>query len=193
MNIVIKPEITTKDFEKMIEPEMDKSIKHFEKEMLAIRTGRATTSMVEDIKVNCYGDIMKMKEVAAISTPEARLIVIQAWDKSLLPDIEKAINESDLGAAPVNNGELIRITLPMMSSERRSEMTKTLHKKLEECKTGIRNVRKDFQNHVRDAEKKKVLTEDYAKKLLDVLQKETDKFIAKSDQLSAKKEDELKG
>lgn len=193
MNIVLKPELTTKDFEKMISPEMDKAVKHFEKDILTIRTGRANPAMVEDLKVTCYGDsVMKIKEVAGISTPDARLIVIQPWDKSVLADIEKAITTSDLGLSPVNTGELIRIQLPMMSSERRDELVKTLHKKLEECRTAIRNIRKDFQNHVRDAEKKRVFSEDYSKTLLDILQKETDKFIAEAEKVSSKKETEIK-
>lgn len=194
MNIIIKPEITAKEFEKMIAPEMDKAIKHLEKELLTIRTGRSNPAMVEDLKVVCYGDsVMALKELAAISTPDARLIVIQAWDKTVLADIEKAITASDLGLNPINTGELIRIQLPMMSVERREELVKTLHKKLEECRTAIRNVRKDFQNEVRDSEKKRVLSEDFAKTLLDVLQKETDKFIAEAEKVAAKKETDIRG
>lgn len=193
MNIKISAETTSKDFENMLTPEMDKPIKHFEKELVAIRTGRANPNMVEDIKVEAYGDTMKVKELGSITAPEARLLVIQAWDKSMLENIEKAIQASDLGVNPVNNGELIRIQLPMMSSERRSDLVKTLHKKLEESKAGIRNVRKDFQNHVRDAEKKKDISEDFAKTLLDILQKTTDKFIEKAENISSKKEAEIKG
>lgn len=194
MNIVIKPEMTSKDFEKMIAPEMDKAIKHFEKDLLTIRTGRANPAMVEDLKITCYGDsVMTLKELAAISAPDARLITIQAWDKSVLGDIEKAILASDLGFTPTNTGDLIRIQLPMMSTERREELIKTLHKKLEECRAAIRNIRKDFQNAVRDADKKKIVSEDFAKTLLDVLQKETDKFIADAEKIAAKKETDIKG
>lgn len=194
MNIVITSDISVKDFEKLIAPEMDKAVKHFEKDILTIRTGRANPAMVEDVKVACYGDsVMKLKELAAISAPDARLIVIQAWDKTVLADIEKALLSSDLGVSPVNTGELIRIQLPMMSTERREELTKSLHKKLEECRAAIRNIRKDVQNHVRDAEKKKVLSEDFAKNLLDALQKETDKFIAEAEKVSSKKEADIKG
>lgn len=181
------------DFKKAVAPEMDKHIKHFQKDLLTIRTGRASSSLVEELLVDCYGSKMKLKELAAISTPEARLIVIQAWDKSVLGDIEKAILTSDLGITPVNNGDLIRIQLPMMSSERRDELVKLLNKKLEECKAHIRNTRKDFQNSVRDAEKKKVLSEDFAKTLLDILQKETDAFIGEAEKIANKKEEEIKG
>jgi ribosome recycling factor len=191
--INITPNTYTDDFQKALSPEMEKHIKHFQKELVTIRTGRANASLVEDLLVECYGSKMKLKELGSITTPEARLIVIQAWDKSLLNEIEKAITSSGLGLNPVNNGDLIRIQLPMMSSERRDELIKVLNKKLEECKAHIRNTRKDFQNSVRDAEKKKVISEDFQKKLLDILQKETDKFIAEAEKISSKKEDEIKG
>lgn len=181
------------DFKKAIAPEMDKHIKHFQKELLTLRTGRASTSLVEELLIDCYGSKMKLKELASISAPEARLIVIQAWDKSILGDIEKAILTSDLGITPVNNGDLIRIQLPMMSSERRDELVKLLNKKLEECKAHIRNTRKDFQNSVREVEKKKVISEDFAKTLLEILQKETDAFISEAEKVANKKEEEIKG
>ncbi|OGT35257.1 MAG: ribosome recycling factor [Gammaproteobacteria bacterium RIFCSPHIGHO2_12_FULL_37_14] len=181
------------DFKKSVAPEMDKHLKHFQKELLTIRTGRANSSLVEDLLVDCYGSKMRLKELGSITTPEARLIVIQAWDKSILSDIEKAISTSDLGLNPINNGDLIRIQLPMMSSERRDELTKILHKKLEECRSHIRNCRKDFQNSVRDSEKKKAISEDFAKQLLEILQKETDRFIAEAEKISTKKEEEIRG
>ena len=191
--INITPNISSDDFQKAITPEMQKHIQHFQKELTAIRTGRASSSLVEDLLIECYGSKMKLKEVASIATPEARLIVIQPWDKSILGDVEKGISTSELGLTPVNNGELIRIQLPMMSTERRDELIKLLNKKLEECKAHIRNSRKDFQNGVRDAEKKKTISEDFAKRLLDVLQKETDKFIAEAEKNSSKKEQDIKG
>ncbi|OGB83860.1 ribosome recycling factor [candidate division TM6 bacterium RIFCSPHIGHO2_12_FULL_32_22] len=191
--INITPNTYSDDFQKAIAPEMQKHIQHFQKELTAIRTGRASSSLVEDLLIECYGSKMKLKEVASIATPEARLIVIQPWDKSILGDVEKGILTSELGLTPVNNGELIRIQLPMMSTERRDELIKLLNKKLEECKAHIRNARKDFQNSVRDAEKKKAISEDFAKSLLDILQKETDKFIAEAEKNSSKKEQDIKG
>jgi ribosome recycling factor len=182
----------TKPFETFINAEMEKSIKHFEKEVAKIRTGRAHTSMVEDIKVACYGSLMPLKETAAISAPEASLLVIQPWDKTIIPEIEKAIIASDLGINPLNDGTIIRLPLPRMSSARREELSKMLGQRLEECKIGIRNVRKEVHTLVRDTEKNKKISEDYGKRLQDLLQKVTDKFTELAEKMAAKKDLELK-
>lgn len=181
-----------KGFENVVKGAMDKPIKHFEKELAAMRTGRAATSLVENIKVECYGQLMPVKELATLATPDARLITIQPWDKSVITEIEAAIGSSDLGVTPANDGNIIRIQLPQMSAARRDEMVKTLGKKTEECKVNVRNVRKDFHNLVREAEKKKTVSEDFAKRINDLLQKITDQFIEKADQLHNKKESELR-
>jgi ribosome recycling factor len=181
-----------KDFEQAISVEMDKTVKFFEKELLKIRSGKAHTSMIEDIKVNSYGTMMPLKQVAALSAPDVNLLVIQPWDKGIIGDIEKAISTSDLEVTPVNDGNVIRIQLPRLSTERREELIKTLGKKLEETKVTLRNVRKDFHNLIREAEKGKKISEDYSKRLQDVLQKFTDKIIEMIDKLSKKKEDEIR-
>lgn len=183
-----------KDFEKAINTEMDKVIKHFERELVSIRTGRAHTGLVEDIKVSCYDgtSTLSMKECSAISTPDARLILIQPWDKGILADIEKAIIASDLGINPVNDGNVIRIVLPEMSSARRDELVKLLHKKLEDARIGVRNIRKDFHNLVRDSQKNKTISEDHSRRLSDSLQNLTDKFIALLEKMAEKKELEVK-
>jgi ribosome recycling factor len=184
---------TNKDFEKAIALEMQKPIEHFERELLKFRTGRASASMVEDVKVACYGDsVMNLRELAAISAPEARLLVIQPWDKGLIKDIEKALLSCELGVTPLNDGEIIRIQLPQMSTARREELLKSLHKKLEECRVAIRNVRKDFQALVRAAEKNHAISEDFAKLLLDVLQDGTDKSVALAEKVAKQKEDHLR-
>lgn len=177
----------SKSFEALVKKEMENPIKHFEKELLGIRTGRASTAMLENIKVESYGQLMPLRDLATLSAPDARLLTIQPWDKSIIGDIEKALSTSDLGASPVNDGTLIRIQLPQMSASRREELVKILGKKTEECKVSIRNIRKDFHNEVRDAEKKRILSEDFSAKLSEVLQKVTDSFIAKADQMSEKK------
>jgi|SRR5579872_256483 len=178
-----------KSFQVPMEAEMQKSIVHFERELLKIRSGRAHTSMVENILVPCYGQApVPLKNVASLAAPEARLITIQPWDNAILDDIEKALKESELGISPVNDGAIIRIQLPNISSDRRDELVKILHKKLEECKVAIRNVRKEFHNIVRDSKKDKVISENFFNRLSDVLQEITDKFTAKADQLSKKKE-----
>ena|SRR3990167_4178831 len=185
-------ETTLPQFEQAIKPEMDKAIKHFEHEISKLRTGRASTALVEDLKVLSYGALMPLKEIAAISTPDVRLIVIQPWDKSIIAEIEKTIQNSDLGINPLNDGTIIRLQLPQMSAERREELTKVLSKKEEESKIIVRNVRKDFQTIIRDAEKKKVVSEDISKKLQTALQKQTDNFIANIETISKKKAVEIK-
>lgn len=192
MNVGIIESGNLKQFEKEIESQMDKHIKYFEKEIQKLRTGRAHPSMVEDIKVSAYGTTVALKEVGSISVPEAALIVIQPWDKSIINEIEKAIGTSDLGVTPQNDGDVIRIKLPPMSSSRRDELVKFLNQKLETCKIAIRNVRKEIQNKIREIEKSKNISEDLAKKLQEILQKITDKFIKLSDTISATKEGEIK-
>lgn len=183
---------TPKDFESALKPEMEKALEFLKKELLKLRTGRSNPGMIENLRVQCYGSDMSLKELAAISAPDARLLVVQPWDKSVINNIEKALQSSDLGLTPVNDGELIRIQLPYLSTERREELTKVLHKKLEECRIAIRNVRKEFQNAVRDAEKDKDISIDYSKRLLANLQIITDKHIETAETLAEKKEQEIK-
>lgn len=192
MKIQLTEGASTKQFEKDIETEMDQHIKHFEKELIKIRTGRAHPAMVEDIKVNAYGSLMPLREVAAISAPDVGLLLIQPWDKTLIDDVEKSLAQSDLGVTPANDGNVIRIALPKMSTSRRDELTKILAQKLEACKVSVRNVRKEVQNIIRDTEKSKKISEDYGRRLQDSLQKITDKFIENSDKMAAKKESEIK-
>lgn len=190
---IVITENDIKSFQTPMEAEMAKAIKHFEGELIKIRTGRAHTSMVEDLPVSCYGQApMALKSYASIAAPDARLITIQPWDASILADIEKALKTSDLGVNPINDGAMIKIVLPEMSSARREELVKILGKKLEECKVAVRNVRKDFNNLLRDAKKEKKISENFFNRLEDVLQKVTDSFIDKADQLSEKKEKELR-
>lgn len=190
--IEITAETNSKDFEIALLPEMEKPIEHLKKELIKIRTGRANPAMLDGIRVACYGSEMPLKELGIVSAPDARLLVIQPWDKSVIADIEKAILASDLGVNPTNDGEVVRIQLPQMSQERRVELAKVLSKKLEECRTAIRNVRKDFQNAVREAEKSHKISEDFAKRLLVVLQDHTDKHTATAENLAKKKEEEIK-
>lgn len=182
----------TPAFEKAMKEELDKSIKHFEHELLSVRTGRAHPSLVEDVKVNCYGNTaMRLKETASITTPEARSIIISPWDKAVLGDIEKALTQSDLGITPINDGNIIRINLPEMSTQRREEIAKILAKKLEDTKIAIRNVRRDFNNLVKDSLKDKHISEDHSRRLETLLQKITDEYTKRSDSLAEKKKQEI--
>ncbi len=182
-----------KSFQTPMETEMQKVIKHFETELLKIRTGRAHTSLVEDIQVVGYtGTPMSINKVAVLAAPESRLITIQPWDTSMIDPIEKAILASDTGLTPVNDGKIIRINLPEMSTSRRDELVKILQKKSNEGKERLRDVRKEFNNILRDAKKDKKISENFFNRLEDVLQKVTDKFIAQLDQMVQKKEKDVR-
>jgi ribosome recycling factor len=181
----------TKSFESLLKEHMDKPLKHYDKELAAIRTGRASIAILENIKVEAYGQVMGLRELATLSAPDARLLTVQPWDKTIIAEIEKAITVSDIGAAPVNDGTIIRIQLPQMSASRREELVKLLGKKTEECKVSVRNIRKDFHNEVRDADKMHIISEDFAEKLSVLMQKVTDGFIEKIDQIHNKKAAEI--
>ncbi len=181
-----------KSFQKPMEADMENPLKHFERELIKIRTGRAHTSMIEDIMVSCYGqDAVPLKGLGAVCAPDSRLLTVQPWDSSIIADIEKAIAASGFGVTPANDGKIIRLRLPEMSSERREELIKLLHKKLEECRVSIRNVRKDFKNIITDAKKDKKISETFHNRLADVLQEITDAYIAKVEAMAKKKEVEL--
>jgi ribosome recycling factor len=181
-----------KSFQRPMEAELEKPIKHFQGELVKIRSGRAHTSMIEDIQVSAYGQPpMALKNLASLAAPEARLFTIQPWDNSIINDIEKAITASDLGVTPANDGSLIRIQLPNVSAERREELLKVLGKKTEECKVAIRNIRKDFNNLIRDAKKDKKISENFFNRLSDVLQKVTDTYVQKAEDMSKKKEKDI--
>lgn len=189
---IILVENDIKSFQKPMEAEMESPLRHFERELVKIRTGRAHTSMIEDIPVSVYGqDPVPLKGLGVVSAPDARLLTVQPWDASIIVDIEKAIAASGLGVAAVNDGKIIRFRLPEMSSDRREELIKMLHKKLEECRVTIRNVRKDFKNLVTDAKKDKKISENFHNRLVDVLQEITDAYIAKVETMAKKKEQEL--
>ncbi|HSC24783.1 MAG TPA: ribosome recycling factor [Candidatus Babeliales bacterium] len=189
---IILIENDIKSFQKPMEAEMENPLKHYERELIKIRTGRAHTSMIEDIPVAVYGqDPIPLKGLGVVSAPDPRLLTVQPWDTSIIVDIEKAIVASGIGVSPANDGKTIRLRLPEMSSDRREELVKILHKKLEECKVSIRNVRKDFKNLIMDAKKDKKISENFHNRLADVLQEITDLYIGKVEVMAKKKEVEL--
>jgi ribosome recycling factor len=181
----------TKGFEQAMTLHMNATIKHLDGELIKIRTGRAHTSLIEDIMVNAYGNNVPLKQVAALTAADVRLLTIQPWDMSIAGDIERAIKMSDIGLTPINDGKIIRLELPEMSTNRRQDLVKILHKKLEECRVAIRNIRKEFNNQMRDAKKDKEISENFFHRLADHLQKITDKFIAQAESLAEKKEKEI--
>jgi ribosome recycling factor len=182
-----------KKLETPCKQEMDKAIVHFEKELTAIRTGKAHTSLVDTLKVEAYGSTMQLKELASVAAPDTNIITVQPWDQSVIGDIEKAIATSHLGVNPQVDGHLIRITLPQMTAARREELIKLVGKKAEDAKVAIRNVRKDVLNVIRDSEKKsKTISEDFSKRLSKLLQDITDQYVTQIVALSDKKQGNLK-
>src|ERR1700737_2321145 len=165
------------------ERRMQKAIEALKQDLGAIRTGRANSSLLERITVDYYGTPTPINQVATVSVPEARLLIIQPWEKKMLTDIEKAIQKSDLGINPNNDGLVIRLNIPPLNEERRREMVKILHKKLDEHKVAIRNIRRDAQEKLRDREKKKEITEDEHRRSNERLQKLTDRFIDEMDKV----------
>lgn len=176
-----------------MEAEILKAIKHLEGELIKIRTGRAHTSLVEDLMVVTYGGTTTspLKQLASLAAPDALLITIQPWDLGTINDIEKAIINSDLGINPINDGKIIKLPLPRMSSARRDDLVKILGKKLEECKISIRNVRRDFNDIIKEGKKNKAVSENFYNRLCDLTQEITDKSIEQAAALAAKKEQEL--
>ncbi len=173
------------------ERRMQRAVEALKQDVSSIRTGRASSALIERITVDYYGTPTPINQIASISIPEARLLVIQPWDRKMLIDIEKAIQKSDLGINPNNDGQVIRLAIPPLNEERRRDMVKTLHKKLDEHKVAIRNVRRDAQDKLRDREKKKEVSEDELKRSTERLQKLTDRYIDEMDKVGKTKELEI--
>lgn len=170
---------------------MQKAVEALKQDLNAIRAGRANPALIDRVNVEYYGAPTPINQVASVTVPEARLLMIRPFDKNLLVDIEKAIQKSDLGINPNNDGQVIRLVIPPMSEERRRELVKALHKKADEHKVAVRNIRRDVQDKLRDSEKKKEVSEDELKRNMDLLQKLTDRYIAEMDKVGKAKELEI--
>ena len=173
------------------EQRMDKSIESLKHEFASIRTGRASVALLDKIMVDYYGSPTPINQVANISVPEPRMILVAPWDKSIIGAIEKAILQSDLGLNPGNDGTAIRLTIPQLTEERRKEIVKIVHKKAEDAKVAVRNIRRDANDVLKKEEKAKTITEDDVKDGLDQIQKLTDKKIKQIDDLKAVKEKDV--
>lgn len=170
---------------------MKKSVDMIQDEMRKIRTGRASTALLDHLKVEYYGNPTPLNQVATVSVADARTLAVAPWDKSITSTVEKAILESDLGLNPVTAGEVIRIPLPPLTEERRVEMTKLVKSEGEDGKVAIRNIRRDANNHLKELLKNKEIAEDEEKKALEETQKLTDKHVAQVDEIVAEKEAEI--
>lgn len=174
-----------------LKKKMDASLDVFRKNLGGIRTGRASTAILDGISVDCYGTQTPLKQVATISIPESRLIAIQPWDVSILQGVEKAILASDLGLTPNNDGKIIRLPIPPLTKERRQELVKIVKRITEEAKIAIRNIRREGNEHLKEKEKAKNITEDEHRKGTNEIQKITDSYVNNIDEMAEKKEKEV--
>lgn len=176
---------------KEAEDRMGKTISVYSEELQSIRAGRANPALLDQITVDYYGQDTPLKQVGGVSSPEPRLLVIQPWDVNLIPIIEKEILKSDLGLNPSNDGKLIRLVIPMLTEERRKELSKVVSKNGENAKVSVRNIRRDLMDNLKNLEKNKEISEDERRSAEDEIQKITDRYISEIDKITAKKEEEL--
>ncbi len=170
---------------------MDAAISHLKRELAKIRTGRASTSLLDDVMVDYYGTPTPIAQVATLSVPEPRLITISPWDETLVPQVERAIMTSDLGITPSNDGKIIRIPIPPLTEERRKEFVKQAHKVGEEARVSSRNARRDMIDSLKREQKDGNISEDESKRAQDKVQKLTDEFGAQVDEILKRKDQEI--
>jgi ribosome recycling factor len=173
------------------ESNMKKTVELVKKEFASLRAGRATPALLDKIMVSYYGTPTPINQLATISVPEPRLLVIQPWDKSVLPEIERAILKSDLGITPASDGTVIRLAIPQLTQERRAELVKVVKKKAEEGRVAIRNIRREINDKVKQLQKNGEISEDELRRAQDEIQKLTDKYIKEIDLLLNSKEQEI--
>ncbi|MCE5199253.1 MAG: ribosome recycling factor [Armatimonadota bacterium] len=171
---------------------MQKAVEAADHDFSTLRTGRANPLILEGIKVDYYGTPTPLNQLAGITVPEPRQLMIQPWDRSTIDPIVKAIQSSDIGMTPQSDGQVIRLNIPYLTEERRKELIKQLHKKAEEHKIAVRNIRRDANEHLKAQEKASEITEDDMKRLQEKIQKLTDKYIVEVDKAASAKEAELK-
>lgn len=176
---------------KDVEARMNAAIEVLTREFAAVRTGRASTGLLDAIRVDYYGTPTPLNQMASISVPDARTLAIQPWEATQLGAIERAIMKSDLGLTPVNDGKVVRLTMPVLTEERRKQLAKTVHRIAEESRVAIRNLRREANDKMKAVTKEKKISEDEERRAHDQVQKMTDRFIARVDELLKKKEQEI--
>lgn len=176
---------------KDMEERMSKAIHTLKKDLATLRTGRATPAILDKVVVDYYGTPTPISQLANINAPEPRLLLIQPWDKSALKDIDKAIQQSDIGLTPSNDGQVIRIVVPPLTEERRKDLVKVASKDGEETKVAIRNIRRDANDEIKKLEKAGTISEDESRRHQETIQKTTDKFIAEVDKVVKEKEKDI--
>jgi ribosome recycling factor len=170
---------------------MQKALQSLGQQMASVRTGKANVSLLDKIKVDCYGSLLPLNQVASIGAPEVSLITIQAWDKEILPKIEKSILASDLGLTPSNDGSIIRLQIPSLTEERRKELARVVKRLAEDSRVEIRNIRREANDTLKKQEKSAELSEDDSHRLMEKVQDLTDEFIEEIDDLLKKKDEEI--
>jgi ribosome recycling factor len=171
---------------------MEKSVTLLAQELAKLRTGRASPALLDGIKVDYYGSTLPLNQVASISIPEPRLMIIQPWDKNALPEIEKALFKSAIGLTPNSDGNVIRLAIPPLTTERREDLVKLTHRLGEDTKVAIRNIRREANSDTKKEEKEKKISEDDSFKFQEQIQKMTDEYIKKVDDILNKKEEEIR-
>jgi ribosome recycling factor len=180
-----------KELRKKTTDRMDGAIEALKKDFASVRTGRASLALLDGIMVDYYGTATPLQQVASLSVPDPRQIAIQPWEQKIIPEIEKAIMKSDLGLTPSNDGRVIRIMIPVLTEERRKQLVKVVKKRAEEAKIAIRNIRRDINEELKKLEKDQHMSEDDVKKFHDEIQKLTDSYVAKVDEVLKHKENEI--
>ncbi|MFQ5450941.1 MAG: ribosome recycling factor [Nitrospinaceae bacterium] len=176
---------------KEAETKMGYSLDHLRGDLSKLRTGRASLAILEGIKVEYYSNPTPLNQVATLGVPDSATITIQPWDVSILKDIEKAVQTSDLGLTPNNDGKMIRLNIPPLTQERRQQLVKVVKKYAEECKVALRNIRREFNDKVKAVEKKHEISEDDSRRVLDQMQKITDQKVGEADQIAKAKEKDI--
>ena len=176
---------------KDLQHKMDSTLDVVKKEFAGLRTGRASTALLEPVVVDAYGQKMPLNQVASVSTPEPRMISVSVWDKGLAKSVEKAIREANLGLNPMSDGTLIRVPIPPLTAERRTELTKVAHKYAEQARVAVRNVRREGNEALKKMEKDHKISQDEHRKFTDEVQKMTDQYVGKVDESLKVKEQEI--
>lgn len=181
----------TKDALAQAKARMEKAVEDFRKDLAGVRTGRANTALLDNIRVDYHGTPMPINQLGTLSVPDPAMILISPWDPTAVPLIDKAIRTSDLGLNPTSDGKVLRVPIPSLTEERRKDLVKVIHKVLEDHRTAVRNIRRDIKEHVEKLEKEKKISEDDKKRALDELEKLTHAETKKVEDLSATKEKEV--
>lgn len=180
------------EVKKRLADKMERALEALKKDLAGIRTGRASLAIFDGITVDYYGTPTPINQVATMAIPESRLITIQPWEPKLISEIEKAIQKSDLGLNPTNDGKIIRIAIPPLTEERRKQIIKHVHKRVEEAKISTRNIRRDSKDEIKSLEKEKHISEDDTRRSLEEIQQLTGSYIKRADEIMSHKEAELK-